>query len=37
LLKGVGIGSLENEIIALMIFAVVIMGSAAARFRKRLD
>jgi ABC-2 type transport system permease protein len=37
LLKGVGVESLENEIIALMIFAVVIMGAAAARFRKRLD
>ena len=37
LLKGVGVGALENEIIALTIFAVVIMGAAAARFRKRLD
>ena len=37
LLKGVGAAALQNEIIALMIFAVVIMGAAAARFRKRLD
>jgi ABC-2 type transport system permease protein len=37
LLKGVGVGALENEIIALMIFAFVIMGAAASRFRKRLD
>ncbi len=37
LLKGVGAAALQNEIIALAIFAVVIMGAAAARFRKRLD
>ncbi|MGZ6316730.1 MAG: ABC transporter permease [Anaerolineales bacterium] len=37
LLKGVGAGALTNEIVALAVFAVVIMGAAAARFRKRLD
>jgi len=37
LLKGVGAAALENEIIALSVFAVVIMGAAALRFRKRLD
>jgi drug efflux transport system permease protein len=37
LLKGVGASALSNEIIALFIFAVVITGAAAARFRKRLD
>jgi ABC-2 type transport system permease protein len=37
LLKGVGVAALKNEIIALMIFAVAIMGAASARFRKRLD
>jgi ABC-2 type transport system permease protein len=37
LLKGVGISALQNEVIALTIFAVVIMGIAALRFRKRLD
>jgi ABC-2 type transport system permease protein len=37
LLKGVGVEALWNQIIALAIFAVVIMGAAAARFRKRLD
>jgi ABC-2 type transport system permease protein len=37
LLKGVGVGALQNEIIALTIFAIVIMGAASARFRKRLD
>ena len=37
LLKGVGVEALLNEIIALSIFAVVIMGAAALRFRKRLD
>jgi len=36
-LKGVGAEALWPEIIALSIFAVVIMGSAALRFRKRLD
>jgi len=37
LLKGVGVAALKNEIIALVIFAIVIMGAASARFRKRLD
>ena len=37
LLKGVSAASLQNEIIALSIFAIVIMGAAALRFRKRLD
>ena len=37
MLKGVGIASLQNEVIALTIFAVVIMGIASIRFRKRLD
>ncbi len=37
LLKGVGLPALQNEVIALAIFAVVIMGVAALRFRKRLD
>ena len=37
MLKGVGIAALQNEVIALTIFAVVIMGIAALRFRKRLD
>ena len=36
-LKGIGVESLWPEIIALSIFAVVIMGGAAARFKKRLD
>lgn len=37
LLKGVGIAAIQNEIIALSIFGVVIMTAAALRFRKRLD
>lgn len=37
ILKGVGADALMPEIIALSIFAVVIMGGAALRFRKRLD
>jgi len=37
LLKGVGFSALQNEVLALTIFAVVIMGIAALRFRKRLD
>jgi ABC-2 type transport system permease protein len=36
-LKGVGLESLWPEVIALSIFALVIMGGAALRFRKRLD
>lgn len=36
-LKGVGVEALWPEVIALSIFAVVIMGGAALRFRKRLD
>lgn len=37
LLKGVGAAAIQNEIIALAIFGVVIMSAASARFRKRLD
>jgi hypothetical protein len=37
LLKGVGAVALQNQIIALSIFAVFILGAAALRFRKRLD
>jgi ABC-2 type transport system permease protein len=36
-LKGVGAEALWPEIAALSVFAVVIMGAAAVRFRKRLD
>jgi ABC-2 type transport system permease protein len=36
-LKGVGVEALWPEIIALSIFAVVIMGGAVLRFHKRLD
>jgi ABC-2 type transport system permease protein len=37
LLKGVGVEALQNQIIALTIFAAVILGAAVTRFRKRLD
>jgi ABC-2 type transport system permease protein len=37
LLKGVGVEAIQNEIIALALFGVGIMGAAALRFRKRLD
>ncbi len=37
ILKGVGVEALWSEIVALSIFAVVIMGAATLRFRKRLD
>ena len=37
LLKGVGLESIQLDVIALVLFAVVIMGAAALRFRKRLD
>lgn len=36
-LKGVGADSLTEEIAALAIFGLVVMGIAALRFRKRLD
>jgi ABC-2 type transport system permease protein len=36
-LKGVGVEAIYPELIALSIFAVVIMSAAAIRFRKRLD
>jgi len=37
LIKGVGIVAIQNEVIALVIFGIVIMGAASLRFRKRLD
>jgi ABC-2 type transport system permease protein len=37
LIKGVGIGAIQGEVTALVIFGIVIMGAAAVRFRKRLD
>jgi len=37
ILKGVGIASLWSEIVALVIFAVLVMSAAASRFRKSLD
>ena len=37
MLKGVGVGALTHEIIALTIFGLAIMAIAALRFRKRLD
>jgi ABC-2 type transport system permease protein len=36
-LKGVGIQALWPEVVALIIFAIVVMGAAASRFRKSLD
>ncbi|MEO8082606.1 MAG: ABC transporter permease [Ardenticatenales bacterium] len=36
-LKGVGIQALGGDILALSLFAVVIMGAAVLRFHKRLD
>ena len=37
LVKGVGLAALGSETLALALFALFIMGAAAARFRKRLD
>ena len=37
LLKGVGLESIQGDVLALVAFGVVIMGAAALRFRKRLD
>jgi ABC-2 type transport system permease protein len=36
-LKGIGFPLLLNEIIALILFSVLIMGVAASRFKKRLE
>jgi len=36
-LKGVGVAALWSEILMLTLFAVVVMGAAAMRFRKSLD
>lgn len=37
LLKGVGAAAIQDEIIALALFGIAIMGAASLRFRKRLD
>jgi ABC-2 type transport system permease protein len=37
LIKGVGAEALQGQIVALILFGVLIMGAAALRFRKRLD
>ena len=37
MLKGVGWEAVQGEVLALALFGLVIMGAAAARFRKRLD
>jgi ABC-2 type transport system permease protein len=36
-IKGVGLAAVSNEVVALILFGVVVMGAAAVRFRKRLD
>lgn len=37
IIKGAGLEALTAEVVALTIFALVIMGAAASRFHKRLD
>lgn len=37
MLKGIGLGAVKEDVIALAIFGVVIMTMASLRFRKRLD
>jgi hypothetical protein len=37
MLKGVGFAAIQNDVLALILFGIVIMGAAALRFRKRLD
>jgi ABC-2 type transport system permease protein len=37
MLKGAGFAAIQSEVIALILFGIVIMGAAALRFRKRLD
>lgn len=36
-IKGVGLSAIWPEVVALIIFAVVVMGAAATRFKKSLD
>ncbi len=37
MLKGAGMAAIQNQVIALILFGILIMGAAALRFRKRLD
>jgi ABC-2 type transport system permease protein len=37
MLKGVGLAAVQNEVLALAAFGILIMTAAALRFRKRLD
>jgi ABC-2 type transport system permease protein len=37
LLKGVGLAALQNEVMMLIFFSVLLIGAASLRFRKRLD
>ncbi|MGQ9815777.1 MAG: ABC transporter permease [Candidatus Roseilinea sp.] len=37
LIKGVGVPAIWQEMLALTVFGLLILGAAAARFRKRLD
>lgn len=37
MLKGAGLAAIQNQVIALVLFGILIMGAAALRFRKRLD
>jgi ABC-2 type transport system permease protein len=37
LIKGVGLSAVINEVLALIVFGLVVMGIAVRRFRKRLD
>jgi ABC-2 type transport system permease protein len=37
LIKGVGVSAIWQEMLALTLFGLLILGAAAARFRKRLD
>jgi ABC-2 type transport system permease protein len=37
MLKGVGLAAVQDEVLALAAFGIVIMTAASLRFRKRLD
>ncbi len=37
LIKGVGLAAVSHEVLALVIFGIVVMGTAVRRFHKRLD
>jgi hypothetical protein len=37
MLKGAGLGTIQNQLIPLALFGILIMGAAARRFHKTLE